>query len=64
MKQQIPCQKCGSTEWTISMITDCDQCNPDLSIERLEKQQNCPHKNTEASNIIGFFKCLDCGFIG
>jgi len=45
------------------MITDCDQCNPDLSIERLEKQQNCPHKHTEPSNIIGFFKCLDCGLI-
>ena len=55
---------CGATDWTVSMITDCDKCNPDLSMERLETQQKCPHLRTEPSRIIGITKCLDCNLVG
>lgn len=60
----VPCMNCGATDWSISMITDCDKCNPDLSIERLQKQDKCPHEHIEPSRIIGMSKCLDCGLVG
>jgi len=62
--RNVPCMNCGSTEWTVSMVTDCDKCNPDLSIKRLQKQMECHHKNTKPSNIIDMSKCLDCGLVG
>lgn len=61
---KVPCQRCGSTEWIISMITDCDQCNPDLSMERLDKMMSCKHEHREPSRIIGTTNCLDCGMCG
>lgn len=60
----VPCLNCGATDWTVTMITDCDKCNPDLSLERFHKQMECPHKNQEESRIIGMMKCLDCGLLG
>lgn len=60
----VPCMNCGSTEYIISMITDCDKCNPDLSIERFIKMDDCKHENQKPSNIIGINKCLDCGMVG
>jgi len=60
----IPCQNCGATDWMVTMFTDCDKCNPDLSIERMMKQDGCPHKNQIPSRIIGMMKCEDCGMVG
>lgn len=58
------CLRCGSINWIVSMITDCDQCNPDLSIDRLEKMGKCKHEHREPSRIIGCTNCLDCGMVG
>ncbi len=61
---QVPCQNCGATDYIVTMVTDCDKCNPDLSLNRIDEQMNCPHKNQIPSRIVGFMKCEDCGMVG
>lgn len=56
-----PCMKCGSTDWVVSMVTDCDKCNPDLDMKRLEKMMDCKHEHRVPSRIIGTTNCTDCG---
>jgi len=63
-ENKIPCRNCGSTDWSVTDINFCDNCDPMLNPERLDQQLKCPHEHTTESRIFGISKCLDCGLVG